>query len=399
MKRLWDRWESLDEDVLTFTAGDDPSLDERLIPYDLRATAAHAAMLHDSGFLSLADHDALQAAIGELLASHKSGEWRIAPDEEDGHTAIENRLVALTGDAGRAVHLGRSRNDQVLAALRPWLKDRLDELAAAAILVSEVLDAISAANVSTVMPGYTHLQRAMPSTVGLWAGAFSAEIRDDGDGLVLAKRRADRNPLGSAAGYGVPVLSLDREHTTRGLGFQRTHQPVTAVQLSRGKAEATALFEAAMLAQDLGRLAADICLFASAEFGFVHLPASITTGSSMLPQKRNPDVFEIARGRTAEAFAALQEVMLITAKMTSGYHRDLQLIKRPLFRGLDGVLQTARVMARVLPLVEFDTDRLAAAMDPSMDMAARANRLVRDTGIPFREAYRLVRDDPTAGIT
>jgi argininosuccinate lyase len=397
MTRLWDRGETLDDEVLAYTAGDDPALDERLVPYDLRATGAHAALLHDSGFLGDADHAALQAAIQALADSHARGEWTIAPEEEDCHTAIENRLVGLAGDAGRAVHLGRSRNDQILAALRPWLKDALEDLAVAATAVSEVLDVLAAANDATAMPGYTHLQRAMPSTVALWAGAFAAEIRDDAEGLRLARRRADLNPLGSAAGYGVPVLTLDREHTTRSLGFARTHDPVTAVQLSRGKAEATALFEASLLAQDLGRLAADICLFATAEFGFVRLPASITTGSSMLPQKRNPDVFEIARGRTAEAFAALQEVLAITAKMPSGYHRDLQLLKRPLFRGLDGVRSTARVMARVVPQLSFDPGRLAAAMDASMDMAGRANRLARDAGIPFREAYRRVREDPEAG--
>ncbi len=392
MTRLWDRGEELDEAVLRYTAGDDPSLDERLVPYDLRATRAHAAMLHDRGFLSDADHDALQRAIADLLASHERGEWHVEPDEEDGHTAIENRLSAMTGDAGRAVHLGRSRNDQVLAALRPWLKDRLGALADAAEGVAGALDGLSAAQGTLPMPGYTHLQRAMPSTVAAWAGAFAAEVRDDAEGLRAARRRADRNPLGSAAGYGVPELALDRESTTRALGFAGTQEPVTAVQLSRGKAEASALFEAALLAQDLGRLSADLCLFASAEFGFVRLPASITTGSSMLPQKRNPDVFEVARGRTAEAFAALHEVLVITAKMTSGYHRDLQLIKRPLFRGLDGVLDTATVLAGVLPRVGFDADRLAAAMDPSMEMAARAYRMVRDEGIPFREAYRRARD-------
>ena len=199
-------------------------------------------------------------------------------------------------------------------------------------------------------------------------------------------------PLGSAAGYGVPLLPLSREATTRMLHFAQTHEPVTAVQLSRGKAEAAALFEAALLAQDLGRLAADLCLFATSELGFVRLPARFTTGSSMLPQKRNPDVFELARGRSGEAAAALQEVLAVTAKMTSGYHRDLQLIKKPLFRGLDSVRDTAAILGHALPGVEFDEERTAAAMDESMYMAERAYRLVRDEKIPFREAYRRARD-------
>jgi argininosuccinate lyase len=241
------------------------------------------------------------------------------------------------------------------------------------------------------MPGYTHMQRAMPSTVGLWAGGWAAEIRDDAEELRAARRRADRNPLGSAAGYGTPGLTLDRDATTRALDFGLTQEPVTAVQVSRGKAEASALFEAALLAQDLGRIAADVCLFATAEFGFVRLPTAFTTGSSIMPQKRNPDVFEIARGRTAEAVAALGEVLSITGKLTSGYHRDLQGIKKPLFRGLDSVRDTAVVMAHALPGLAFDGARMAAAIDDSMHDAERANRLASGQGIPFREAYRRVK--------
>jgi argininosuccinate lyase len=256
--------------------------------------------------------------------------------------------------------------------------------------VAAALDGLTQEHGDLPMPGYTHMQRAMPSTVGLMLGAYAAEIRDDAEGLQAARRRADRNPLGSAAGFGVPLLPLDRELTTRALGFAATQEPVTAVQLSRGKAEASALFEAALLAQDLGRLAADVCLFTTSEFGFIKLPKAFTTGSSMLPQKANPDVFEIARGRSGEVVAALHEVLAVTAKMPSGYHRDLQLIKKPLFRGMDSALSTARVLAHVLPEIRFDAERMRAACDPSILAAERAYRLVRDEGVPFREAYRRV---------
>ena len=258
--------------------------------------------------------------------------------------------------------------------------------------VATALDGLCERVGALPMPGYTHQQRAMPSTVALWAAGFAAEVRDDATGLRAATRRADKNPLGSAAGYGMPVLTFDREATTRALGFAATHEPVTAVQLSRGKAEATALFEAALLAQDLGRLAADLCLFATAEFGLVKLPARFTTGSSMLPQKRNPDLFELTRGRTAEADAALAEVLAITAKLPSGYHRDLQLIKKPLFRGLDAVRDTTALMAFAVPGLEFDEARLRAAIDPSMLAAERAYRLVQDEGLAFRDAYQKVRE-------
>jgi argininosuccinate lyase len=397
MTRLWDRGEPLDRFVLSYTAGEDHALDDRLVAYDVRASRAHAAMLRACGYLTAEDFAALDRALTEISEAHARGEWRVSLEEEDCHTAIENRLVASVGEAGRRVHLGRSRNDQVLAALRLWLKDALETLAADADAVTAALRDLAAREGHLAMPGYTHLQRAMPSTVALWAGAFAAEIEDDAEGLRAARRRADKNPLGSAAGYGVPVLELDREHTTRSLGFAETHEPATAVQLSRGKAEASALFEGALLAQDLGRLAADLCLFATAEFGFVMLPHEFTTGSSMLPQKRNPDLFELARGRTAEAFAALQEVLDVTAKMPSGYHRDLQLIKKPLFRGFDSVSATAHMFAHALPGIRFDATRLKEAMDPSLRAAEQAYRLVQDEGISFRDAYRRVRITSTAG--
>lgn len=393
MSRTWGRGEPLDERVLRYTAGEDVALDEELVSFDIRASSAHADMLRDCGHLAAPDHAAIVAALAEVGESHARGDWHIAPEEEDCHTAIENRLTERLGPLGGAVHLGRSRNDQVLAALRLWLKDRLGQLAGRADAVATALNGLAVAQGDLEMPGYTHMQRAMPSTVGAWAGGWAAEIRDDAEGLRAARRRADRNPLGSAAGYGVPVLVLDREATTRSLGFAGTHEPVTAVQPSRGKAEATALFEAALLAQDLGRLSADVCLFATAEFAFVRLPAAFTTGSSIMPQKRNPDVFEIARGRTAEAVAALHEVLGITTRLTSGYHRDLQLIKKPLFRGLVSVGDTAAILAHVVPGLAFDGPRMAAAIEPSLRATDRAYRMVADQGIPFREAYRRVKDE------
>lgn len=392
MARLWDRGEPLDDLVLRYTAGEDHLLDERLVAYDVRASKAHAAMLHEAGFLSAEDLAALNAGLDALAAAHARGEWTISLAEEDCHTALESRLTEKVGAVGGAIHLGRSRNDQVLAALRLWLEDALEDLAGLADGVAGALEDVVARHGALAMPGYTHLQRAMPSTVGLWAGAFAAELRDDAEGLRLARRRASKNPLGSAAGYGVPLLDLDRAHTTQALGFAETQTPVTAVQLSRGKAEATALFEASLLAQDLGRLAADLVLFATAEFAFVKLPAKFTTGSSIMPQKRNPDVFELARGRSGEAAAALAEVLSVTAKLPSGYHRDLQLIKKPLFRGLDSARDTAAVLAHAVPELAFDAERMAAAIDPSMGAVAHANRLVRDEGLPFREAYRRARE-------
>lgn len=391
--RLWDRGLPLDEMVLMYTAGDDAILDDNLVAYDVRASIAHADMLLARGYLSVEHHGRLTGALADLASSHAAGEWHVGVDEEDCHTAIENRLVLVLGEVGGSIHLGRSRNDQVLAALRLWLKDQLGEMAGLARQVAAVLEDLGQRYQRLQIPGYTHQQRAMPSSIEMWAKGFADQMLDDAEGLVGAIRRADLNPLGSAAGYGVPVLDLDREMTTKLLGFAATQKPVTAVQLSRGKAEATALFEAAIFAQDLGRLAAELCLFASAEFGFVKLSHQFTTGSSIMPQKRNPDVFEIARGRSAESVGALNEVLGIMGKMTSGYHRDLQLVKKPLFRGLQSVRDTAVVMAIALGGIEFVKDRLDAAMDESMLATKQAYELVVKEKIPFRDAYRRIKDN------
>jgi argininosuccinate lyase len=386
--RLWDKGAPLDERVLRYTAGEDHVLDARLVPYDVRASIAHAEMLHETGLLSAADLEAIRQGLEELGREHAAGEWTISLEDEDVHTALETRLTARIGEAGARVHLGRSRNDQVLAALRLYLLEQVDHLAAGAREVAAVLDALGAREKDTPLPGYTHLQQAMPSSVPLWAGGFAAELWDDAVGLEGCRRRIAKNPLGSAAGYGVPLLPLDRESTRAKLGFDEIHEPVTAVQLSRGKAEAQVTFEIALLMADLGRLAADLVLFATKEFGFVSLPAEMTTGSSIMPQKRNPDVFELVRGRTATAQACLFEALAVTARLPSGYHRDLQLLKAPLFRGIDLATDTLAILAAALPGVRFHRERIH--LDPGLDATEEAYRLVLEEGIPFREAYRRV---------
>ena len=318
----------------------------------------------------------------------RAGRWRISLEQEDCQTAIENLLTARIGATGGRLHAGRSRNDQVLAALRLYLRDAAGGTAARRGGGCGRARCLGQRHGAMVLPGYTHMQQAMPSTVALWAQGFAAEIRDDAEGLDLTQRRIGKNPLGSAAGYGTPNLEISREETRSRLGFAVTQEPVTAVQLSRGKAEAQLLFEITLLAQDTGRLAADLMLFYTQEFGFVTLPAAFTTGSSIMPQKRNPDVFELVRGRSAVAQAALNEVLGITQKLTSGYHRDLQLIKPPLFRGIDSCLQTLEILPSALDGVSFRPENIR--LDPGIHAAAAANALVAKEGIPFREAYRRV---------
>jgi len=388
MTRLWDKGAPLDSRVLAYTAGEDYSLDERLVAYDARASIAHARMLNQRQLLSDADFTAIQAGIEAVAAEHGRGEWRIALEDEDGQTALEKRLTARIGAAGGRVHLGRSRNDQVLTAIRLYLRDAIEQLGAGAIEVADALDRLGEREGSIPLPGYTHMQQAMPSSVGLWAGGFASELRDDAHGLRLVHRRAGRSPLGSAAGYGTPGLPLDRHATQRELGFAEVQEPVTAVQLSRGKAESQLLFEITLLMQDLGRFAADVLLFYTQEFAFLALPDEFTTGSSIMPQKRNPDVFELVRGRTATAQGCLTEALAIFAKLPSGYQRDLQLLKLPLFRGIDLALATTSILVPAIDAMRFRADHIH--LDPSIHAAERANELVVREGIPFREAYRRV---------
>ena len=388
MTRLWDKGVTLDSRVLEFTAGEDHMLDDRLVRYDIRASIAHAEMLAEQSLLSAQELAAIRAALTAIGDEHARGQWRISLEQEDSQTAIENLLTQRIGATGGRLHTGRSRNDQVLAALRLYMRDAAHDLRQGAIAVADALDVLSERQGSLELPGYTHMQQAMPSSVALWAAGFAAELRDDAEGLDLTQRRIGKNPLGSAAGFGTPNLDINRDATRARLGFEVTQEPVTAVQLSRGKAEAQLLFEITLLAQDLARLAADLLLFYTQEFAYVSLPSAFTTGSSIMPQKRNPDVFELVRGRSAVAQAALNEVLGITQKLTSGYHRDMQLIKPPLFRGIDSCLDTLQILPGALEGVRFRPENIR--LDPQIHAAAAANALVAKEGIPFREAYRRI---------
>ena len=388
MKRLWDKGEPLDSRILRYTAGEDHLLDARLVPYDVRASIAHAQMLAGQKLLSADDVTLIIGGLESLAAAHAAGEWAIGLEDEDCHTALEQRLTQMIGEAGRRVHLGRSRNDQVLVALRLYLLDAAHGIAAAASDLATALDELAAREQSTVLPGYTHMQQAMPSSVPLWAGGFATELRDDAEGITASRRRLSKNPLGSAAGYGVPGLPIDREATRRTLHFDAVHEPVTAVQISRGKGEAGLVFELCLLTQDLGRMAADLLLFYTQEFRFISLPESMTTGSSIMPQKRNPDVLELVRGAVPTMQAALMEILGLPAKLGSGYQRDVQRMKAPLFRAIDLAGDSTRVMTHLIGGLRFLPENIR--LDDSIHAAERANALVLKEGISFRDAYQRV---------
>jgi len=388
VSRLWEKGLPLDERVLRYTAGEDHLLDARLVDYDVQGSVAHAEMLNQQGLLNDADCKAICTGLIELGAQHAAGNWQIELADEDVHTALETRLTQNIGEAGGRLHLGRSRNDQVLTALRLYLLDAANAVKNSVHGLNESLAELEQRQGEVTLPGYTHMQQAMPSTVAWWAGGFAEAFADALDGLDSSRRRMAKNPLGSAAGYGTPGLNLDRDATTKSLGFDVTQTPVTAVQLSRGKAEAGLLFELTLLMQDLGRLASDLLMFYTQEFGYVALADDVTTGSSIMPQKRNPDVLELVRGATATVQASLQECLMIVAKLPSGFQRDAQRIKAPLFRGIDLTIESVDIMAYLISRMEFRPKNIR--LDDGLYAAERAYALVANEGIPFRDAYRRV---------
>ncbi len=388
MSRLWEKGLPLAERVLRYTAGEDHLLDGRLVAYDVRGSTAHAEMLATTGLISKEDCASIVDGLAALEKQFDAGEWHITLEDEDVHTALESRLTQAIGDAGGRLHLGRSRNDQVLTALRLYLRDAAGDLAERVEELRQAIANLSSRQGEVELPGYTHMQHAMPSSVSLWCGGFDEAFSDAVDGLQGARRRINKNPLGSAAGYGTPGLPLDRDLTTEKLGFESTQAPVTAAQLSRGKGESTLLFEITLLLQDLGRMASDLLLFYTQEFAYISLAADVTTGSSIMPQKRNPDVLELLRASSATAQACLDESLMITAKLPSGYQRDLQRLKSPLFRGIDLAADSVDIMAYLLEGLSFQPDNIT--IDPGSYATEEAYKLVTEQGLPFRDAYRQV---------
>lgn len=390
MARLWDKGQPLDALIEAYTVGDDPVLDMRLLPYDVAGSRAQARMLRSIGVLDDDELGALLGALDEAEAAWRAGTFRITQGQEDVHTALEQFLVDRVGDAGKKIHTGRSRNDQVLVDLRLWQRDAATDAQAAIDRTVEAFEAFAAQHADVEIPGYTHLQRAMPSSVPRWAGAYATLLNQDRVLLDSALALAADSPLGSAAGYGVPdVLGIDRSHTAAQLGFRGPLEPAEAAQLGRGKVEASLLFALGQVATTLGRWAWDVCLYVSAEFGFFALPGAFTTGSSIMPQKRNPDVLELTRAKAAVVRSALTELLAIAGPLPGGYHRDLQLLKRPLFHGTDTAMAMLAVAERVMSGLTVNAERCAEAMTPELYATEEAYELVRQ-GVPFREAYKRV---------
>ncbi len=386
-RTLWDKGGASDAEMMRYTARDDWRLDQRLLPYDLVATRAHVRGLARIGVIAPAELDALEKELGELERRAAAGELQLGEADEDCHSAIEAALVAALGEPGKKVHTGRSRNDQVLVALRLYQKDALAALAEAGRAGAAALLDLAEREAMTPMPGYTHLQRAVPSSVGMWAAGIAESIADALDAVAAARRQCDRSPLGTAAGYGVN-LPLDREGVARELGFSAVVVNPVAAQASRGAVDLAVLAAAWQVMAAIRRFAWDLSLFTTAEYGFVRLDEALTTGSSIMPNKRNPDVVELMRAACGVVQGAMVELMSMLS-LPSGYQRDLQLTKAPLLRGLDEALATARMLPRVVTGMTLDRDRMRAAISADCYATDRAVELTAG-GVPFREAYRQV---------
>ncbi|WP_295971068.1 argininosuccinate lyase [uncultured Xanthomonas sp.] len=376
---------AVDTQIQAFLAGDDVLLDREFFLHDIAASGAHAEGLQRIGILSADELAGLQRELAVLAEDFRSGAFVLDARFEDGHSAIEARLTERLGDAGRKIHTGRSRNDQILVATRLWLKDKLARLAQLSAEIAKVALDRARAERDLPVPGYTHIQRAVVSSAGMWWAGWAEAFIDDALRARDTLRLVDCNPLGTAAGYGVN-LPLDRAHTTAALGFARLQVSPIYAQLSRGKFEMAALEALGSATLDLRRLAWDLSLFTSGEFGFVALPAQYTTGSSIMPNKRNPDVIELMRATHASVAAARTEIEQLLS-LPSGYHRDLQSSKGAIFHGFGRGLAALELLPALLANLEWREDRLRAAIDSGMyatDVAVEA----AVAGVPFREAYQ-----------
>ena len=391
MSKLWKKDYSFDKLIEEYTVGDDPLLDLELVNADCVASIAHAVMLESIGILTSGELQGLRRELIEILRLNQEGRFAIRMEEEDCHTAIENRLVERLGEAGKKIHTGRSRNDQIIAALRLHARSVLLALQRSCLELVRTLIRFAGTNAGVPMPGRTHMQIAMPSSVGLWAGAFAEELLDDVALLAGAWELNNVSPLGSAASYGVP-LPLDRELVARLLGFRDVQNNVLYVNNSRGKFEAVILDAVEQLMLTLSKLAQDVILFSMPEFRYFTLPQELCGGSSIMPQKRNPGMLELMRAKAATVGACSSQIKGIIRSLPSGYNRDFQETKGPFLRGLSIGLTSVRVAERVMQSLGVNEEALLAGFIPEIYATDRALELVA-SGVPFRDAYRRVAAD------
>ncbi len=393
--KLWEKTVQVNHDVETYTVGRDREMDMYLARYDVLGSLAHITMLESIGLLTAEEHKQLTAALRVIYADVEAGKFVIEDDIEDVHSQVELMLTRRLGDVGKKIHSGRSRNDQVLVDLRLFIRSELESVVEHVTMLFKALLTQSEKYKHVLMPGYTHLQVAMPSSFGLWFGAYAESLADDLTVLQAAYKVTNRNPLGSAAGYG-SSFPLNRTMTTRLLGFDSLDYNVVYAQMGRGKTERIVAQALANVAATVAKLAFDACMYNSQNFGFIKLPDEFTTGSSIMPHKKNPDVFELTRAKCNKLQALPYEVTLITNNLPSGYFRDLQMIKEsflPAFADLKNILT---MVAAMVSQVKVNESILEDSRYDLMFSVEEVNSLAAE-GMPFRDAYKKVGLDIEAG--
>lgn len=386
--KLWDKGTTIDKKIEAFTVGNDREIDLHIAKYDVLASLAHAKMLAKIEIISSEELQQLSEGLEILLAQINDGTFVIATQFEDVHSKIEFELTQKYGEVGKKIHTARSRNDQVLVALQLFYKDNLNVIKSQTRTFFDTLLQLADTHKEALLPGYTHLQVAMPSSFGLWFSAYAELLIDDIYLIDAALKTVDQNPLGSAAGYG-SSFPIDRDFTTKALGFQTLKYNVVAAQMSRGKSERTVAMALGSLANTLARFAMDICLYMSQNFDFITFPDALTTGSSIMPHKKNPDVFELIRGKCNKIQALYTEMLLITNNLPSGYHRDFQLLKENMitaFEDLKNILEIFNHSIKQIQLKEIDFNDEKYKYLSTVDSI---NNLVVD-GVSFREAYQKI---------
>ena len=388
MATLWNKGTSATEAVDRFTVGNDRVLDLRLARYDVQGSRAHIKMLERIGLLTADELSALDAALARIAERIEAGDFTLEPDVEDIHSQVELLLTRELGEVGKKIHSGRSRNDQVLVDLKLFLRDELRTLRDEVLTVFRTLQALSEKHKEVLLPGYTHAQVAMPSSFGLWFGAYAEALVDDMYLLGGAYKVVDRNPLGSAAGYG-NSFPLDRQMTTDLLGFASPVYNSVAAQMQRGRTERAVASAMGSIALTLNKFAADCCQYMCPNFGFIHFPDELTTGSSIMPHKKNPDVWEILRGKCNRILSCENEVALLCSNMPHGYHRDYQLLKDILFPALELMHECLQMTDYMLQHIEINEKILDNKLYDYLFTVEEVNRRTL-AGTPFREAYKQV---------
>lgn len=395
MATLWNKGTSATERVENFTVGNDRQLDLRLAAYDIQGSKAHIQMLESIGLLSGEELQNLSAALDRIEATVRDGSFVLEDDVEDIHSQIELNLTRELGQTGKKIHSGRSRNDQVLVDIKLFLRDELLKMREETLQLFRTLQELSEKYKEVLLPGYTHFQIAMPSSFGMWFGAYAEALVDDMHMLHGAYRVVNRNPLGSAAGYG-NSFPLDRDMTTRLLGFDSPVINSVAAQMSRGKTERCTASAMGSLALTLNKFAADCCMYMCPNFGFIHFPDSLTTGSSIMPHKKNPDVWEMVRGKCDRILSTENEISMLCSNLPHGYHRDYQLLKDILFPSLELMHDCLQMTDYMLAHIEVNTHILDNPLYSHLFTVEEVNRRTL-SGTPFREAYRQVGTEVNEG--